>query len=195
MNYKELTNEDKIAAIREVNFWRGELGIVEQYLAALEMNDRTVIAEFECFGDDPRHIVENKAHFARAYSAFGFTVITFNEHGWPERETFLDCETFAFGCAIKGNMGSNSATVGRGPNGKWTYGLHLSTPKSGRCSGLSVFGNPYDSRRECLRHGLEEVIAWQTRENDKRTMPVIREAKDMLDEVTGRKPKQLSLFS
>lgn len=195
MNYKELTNEDKIAATMEYNFWRGELGIVEQYLEALKTNDRVAIEEFETFGDDPRRIVENKAHFTRALSVFGFTGITFNEHGWPEREAFLECETVAFGCGIKGNMGSNSVTTGRGPNGKWTYGLDLSASQSGSYSGLSVFDAPYDFRHECLRRGLEEMIAWHTTANDRRTTPVIREAKDMLDEITGRKQKQLSLFS
>lgn len=194
MNYKELCNEDKIAAVMECNFWRGELAVAERYIEALKTDNRAAIEEFESLGGYPRQMLENKAHFARAFSAFGFTGAIVNEYGWAAQETFLDCETFAFGCAIKGNMGSNNVTIGRGPNGKWTYGLHLSAPKSGRYSGLSVFDVPYDSRRECLRHGLEEVIAWHTRENDKRTMPVIREAKDMLDEVTGRKQKQLSLF-
>jgi hypothetical protein len=159
-----------------------------------KQNNHAAIEEFESFGDDPRHIVENKVHFTRAFSAFGFTGVTFNEHGWPEREAFLDCETFTFGRAIKITMGANSLTIGRGPNGKWTYGLHLSASQSGRFGGLSIFCDPYNSRRECLRHGLEEMIAWHTKENDRKTTTVIREAKDMLDEITGRKPKQLSLF-
>lgn len=195
MNYKGLCNTDKIAAITQCNFFRSELGIAEQYIEALKTDDGAIIGEFESFGSNPSQIVQNKAYFARALSVFGFTGITFNEHGWPESEAFLDCETFAFGCATKGNMGSNNLTIGRGPNGKWTYGIRLSTPKSGYCFGLSVFNPPHGSRRECLRHGLEEVIAWHTKENDKRTTLIIREAKEMLDEITGRKPKQLSLFS
>lgn len=86
MNYKELCNEDKIAAVIEANFWRGELGIVERYIEALQTNNCAVIEEFESFGGYPRQMAENKTHFARAFSAFGFTGITFNEHGWPERE-------------------------------------------------------------------------------------------------------------
>jgi len=59
---------------------------------------------------------------------------------------------------------------------------------------LSVFSEPYDSRRECLRYGLEKVIEWHTKANDKKTVSIIKEAKDMLDEIMGRKPKQLTLF-
>ena len=124
-----------------------------------------------------------------------FTGKTFNERGWLEDATFMDCETFYFGCGIKGNlMGRNSIAIGRGTNGKWTYGIYLAASKSGRSSGLSIYNDPYDSRRECLRHGLEEMIAWHTKENDRKTAPVIKEAKDMLDGIMGRKPKQLSLF-
>jgi hypothetical protein len=72
--------------------------------------------------------------------------------------------------------------------------LYLAAANSGSCSGLSVFGDPHSSRRECLKDALERLIAWHVKENDSRTAPVIREAKNMLDELTGRKPVQMSLF-
>lgn len=198
MNYKELCTEDKIAAImEETRCWRndGLRAIAEQYIDALKTNNHAAIEEFESAGDTPRHIIENKAHFARAYSVFGFTDTILNEYGWAEHEAFLDCETFTFGCGIKATlMGNNSITIGMGPNGKWTYGLTLAVSETGRCWGLSIFCKPHASRRECLRHGLEAVITWHTKANDKKTAPVIREAKEMLDDIMGRKQKQLSLF-
>jgi hypothetical protein len=42
---------------------------------------------------------------------------------------------------------------------------------------------------------LERLIAWHEKENDNKTAPIAREAKNMLDELTGRKPVQLSLFT
>jgi hypothetical protein len=195
MNDKDLSNEDKLTALAEINFRRCEREIVEQYREALQMDDRATIEEFESFGDYPRQMATNKAHFARAHATFGFTGPAMNEHGWAEQESFLDCETFSFGKGIKARlMGSNNVTIGRGPNGKWTYALDLSVSLSGRYGGLSVFDEPYDSRRACLRCALEELIAWHTKENDKKTTPVIREAKGILDEITGRKPVQLTLF-
>jgi hypothetical protein len=92
-------------------------------------------------------------------------------------------------------IGSNSITTGRSPNGKWTYGLDLAASKSGSCCGLSIFGDPYTSRRECLKNALERLIAWHEMENDQRTAPVLKEAKNMLDELTGRRSVQLSLFA
>ena len=97
MNYKELSSEDKIAAIVECRFWRGELALVEQYIEALKTNNMAVIEEFESFCDSPQHIVNNKSCHERAFSAFGFTGKTFNERGWLEDAAFMECETFYFG--------------------------------------------------------------------------------------------------
>ena len=193
MNYRESCNEDKIAAIIECNLRGNELAAIEQYLAALETNDTALIAEFEAFGDRPHKIAQNRHQFERASAVYGFTRATFNEYGWLEREAFMDCETFSFGSGNKA-IGENSVTIGHGPNGKWTYGLHLAVPLSGVAFGLSVFHTPYNARRECLQNALAAVIAWHTKANNIKTIPVIKEAKDMLDEIMGRKPKQLSLF-
>jgi hypothetical protein len=195
VNYKELSNENKIAAIAECNLWRRELDAIAPYIEALATGDSAVIEEFESFGNSPRQIAQNRYHFFLASTVYGFTNSAFNEHGWLANEAFMDCETFYFGCGIKGIFVSgNSLTIGRGPNGKWTYALDLSASRAGCGYNLSVFKSPYDSRRECLKRGLEEVIVWHTKENDKKTAPVIKEAKDMLDEIMGRKPKQLTLF-
>jgi len=106
----------------------------------------------------------------------------------------MDCETFYFGSSVKGVLSWGNNTIGRSPNGKWTYGYDLAASSSGCGYGLSVFSEPHNSHHECLRHDLEKVFAWHTETNDKKTAPVIKEAKDMLDEIMGRKPIQLSFF-
>jgi hypothetical protein len=93
-----------------------------------------------------------------------------------------------------GRRSDSITTQGRSSNGKRTYGLELAASKSGSCCGLSVFGAPFNSRRECLINALKGLVAWHGKENDNRTAHIVREAKNMLDELTGRKPKQLSLF-
>jgi hypothetical protein len=108
MNYKDLSNEDKIAAIMEERFERNEREHIDQYLEALKMNNRAEIEKFESLGDSPSQICTNQKHFARAFSAFGFTNCTINKYGWAEREEFLDCEIFSFGRFSKGNMGENT---------------------------------------------------------------------------------------
>jgi hypothetical protein len=194
MKYKELSVNDKLAAIAEYNFPRSEISHVEEYMLALVDNNQTVVEEYESFGDTPRQIIENKAHYTQAASVYGFTEKHFDKHGWIGGFAFTDCEIMAF--EVKAHViGRNSITTGRSPNGKWTYGIDLAASKSGSGCGLSIFGDPYNSRRECLINALERLVAWHEKENDQRTTPVLKEAKNMLDELTGRKPVQLSLFA
>jgi hypothetical protein len=156
-------------------------------------DNQTVIDDYESFGDTPRQIIENKAHYERGLAVYGVTEKRFDEHGWLARYAFTDCETVAF--EVEGHAtGRNSITIGRGPNGKWTYGMDLAASKSGSCSGLSVYGSPFASRNGCLKNALEYFIQWHEKENDRKTAPVLRDAKDILDTLTGRKPVQMSLF-
>ena len=194
MNYfKILSNAEKLSEIGKCNFSRGELVLVEEYMLALADDNRAVIEEYESFGDWPHQIFGNKARYIQAASVYGFAEKHFNEYGWIEGFTFTDCETVVF--EVKAHViGRNSITTGRSPNGKWAYGLDLATSQSGSCYGLSIFGKPHSSRRECLCHALEEMITWHQKENDQRTFPVLKEAKNMLDELTGRKAVQMSLF-
>jgi hypothetical protein len=192
-NFKELSNAEKIAEITSCNFWRRELPLAEQYLLALTNDDKEAIAEFETFGDSLCHIIRNRAEYERGLAVFGFTAININEHGWLQRPVFMDCEEIDF--PLKAHViGRNSIIIGRSRNNKWTYGLYLAASKSGCASGLSIYGDPYNARTVCLKAALEDFIAWHIKENDKKTEPVIKKAKDMLDVLTGRKPVQLSLF-
>ena len=78
MNYKEFSNEDKIATIGEYNFWKNERAVIEPYIVALKTNNSAVITDFEAFGDCLHHIVQNWHHFTRASIVYGFTLTTFN---------------------------------------------------------------------------------------------------------------------
>jgi hypothetical protein len=53
-DFKTLSNAEKLAEIEKCNFWRGEIGLVEEYMLALADDNRAVIAEYESFGDNPR---------------------------------------------------------------------------------------------------------------------------------------------
>jgi hypothetical protein len=196
VKYKDMSNEDKIAAIMDWNCWHGEGQVVEQYLEALRTNNRPLIAELESFGASPRHIAMNRVHYDRAVFAFGFTGKVFNEHGWLKRETFAECETLHFCPQAKIRwLGQNYIEIGRGPNGKYAYALNLAAMNTGCCSPLSVFCKPYASRHLCLSAALEEMIGWHSAgAEEKKTAPVLTEIKDMLDILTGRKSVQMSLF-
>ena len=90
---------------------------------------------------------------------------------------FLNCETFPFGVGkAQYACRNNSVTIGRGPNGKWAFGLDLATPKSIRCNGLSVYCTPYDTRLECLYAALSEFIDWHVEQEDKFSKQLLNEA-------------------
>jgi hypothetical protein len=194
VNYKELSNTEKLEALREYDFTRKQISYAEEYMLALIDDNRAVIEEYEAFGDSPRHIIENKAKHVRAVTAYGFTDLRLNKHGWLEDGSFMDCEEICFNTKER-VLGNNSITLGRSPNHRWTYGLYLAASISGHCSGLSVFKPPYNSRKACLIAALEYFTDWHQRQNDKKTAPILKQAMDMLNILTGKKVVQMSLFT
>lgn len=181
--------------MQKVYYCRIERPEAARYLKALWLNDTDIIDHYESFGDSPRQIVMNKRNFDR-YLLFGFTLKEFDKYGWLERSEFLDQEHFEFphrdGWAVLNNI-----TIGRGVNNKWSYGMSYSGSTGGGGYGLCAWGKILDSRKECLITALEEMTD-RLKENysksDKYTTSVLRQAKDLLDELTGRKAVQLSLF-
>lgn len=195
MEYKELSAYEKLKQIQEVNFCRAERYEVAVYLNALRKNDRIIIEEYESFGDTPRQIIMNKRDYDR-HLQFGFTKKEFNEYGWLEKPDFQECEHFEFphkdGWAV-----SNYITIGKGENGKWSYGMSYSYSTGGAGYGLGVWGNIFESRKDSLKAALNEMmtgLAKSSGENDKYAKIVLKQAKNLFDEITGRKPLQLSLF-
>ena len=195
MEYKELSAYEKLKQIQEVNFCRVERHQVAIYLNAIRKDDRVVIEEYESFGNTPRHIIMNKREYER-HLLFGFTKKEFNKYGWLERPIFQESERIEFphkaGWAV-----SNYITVGKGENGKWSYGMSYSYSTGGAGYGLDVWGKLFDNRKECLKSALNEMmtgLAKSSEETDKYAKIVLKQAKSLFDEITGRKVIQLSLF-
>jgi len=195
MEYKALSVYEKLKHIQEVNFCLSERHCVAVYLNALRKNNRAVIEEYESFGDTPRQIIMNKRDYDRNL-LFGFTKKEFNQYGWLENPNFQEREHIEFphkdGWAV-----SNYITLGKGVNGKWSYGMSYSYSTGGAGYGLGVWGKLFDSRKECLKSALNELmtgLAKSSGENDKYAKIVLKQAKNLFDELTGRKAIQLSLF-
>jgi hypothetical protein len=193
-DYKSLSNAEKISKIAEIFFQSHEYKFVEEYRQALTTSDSKVIADFESFGNYPRQIIYNKMQYTRAAAIFGFTEKHFDGHGRLGSFTFADCETVDFD--VEGHtVGCNSITTGRSPNGKWTYGMSLGASKAGESMGISVQGEPFGSRRECLKSALGRFIARHEKVNDRKTAKIIDAARTMLQEITCTAPKQVSFFT
>jgi hypothetical protein len=147
MKYKELSAYERLEQIQEVNFCRAERHEVAVYLNALRRNDRAVIEEYESFGDSPRQLIMNKRDYDK-HLLFGFTKKEFNQYGWLERPDFLEHEEIQFphrdGWAV-----SNHITLGKGLNGKWTYGVSYSHSTDGSGYGLE-YGGKYSTTEKTV---------------------------------------------
>ncbi len=181
--------------MQEVNFCRAERHNAAVYLNALRRNDRAIIEEYESFGDSPRQLLMNKREYER-HLLFGFTKKEFNEYGWLERPNFLEREEIKFphrdGWAV-----GNYITLGKGQNGKWTYGMSYSYSTGGAGYGLGIWGKIFDNRKDCLTSALNEMMTGLNKDSsktDKYTLSVLKQAKNLFDEITGRKAIQLSFF-
>lgn len=194
MEYKELSAYEKLKKIQDINFCRVERHNVAVYLNALRRNDRAIIEEYESFGDTPRQLLMNKREYER-HLLFGFTKKEFNEYGWLERPDFLEREEIQFphrdGWAV-----SNHITLGKGLNGKWTYGMSYSYSTGGAGYGLGVWGKIFDNRKDCLTAALNEMMKGLDKDSsktDRYAINVLKQVKALFDEITGRKPVQLEL--
>jgi len=195
MEYKDLSAYEKLQQIQDINFCRVERHNVAVYLNALRRNNRAIIEEYESFGDSPRQLLMNKREYEK-HLLFGFTQKAFNEYGWLERPDFLEREEIQFPHR-DGWTVSNHITLGKGLNGKWTYGMSYSYSTGGAGYGLGVWGKIFDNRKDCLTSALNEMMTGLRRDSsktDKYTLSVLKQAKNLFDEITGRKAIQLSFF-
>jgi hypothetical protein len=176
---------------------------IAAYLKALWLNDRKTIEEYESFGNDMRHILMNKREYDKGL-LFGFTEKKFNEYGWLSNAEFTEKERIDF-FHKKGWASFNYVIIGKGLNGKWTYGASYSTGSSGGGYGINVYGKRFDSRKACLAAALQEIMDCHrengirlkndtTNFNSQYSKIIVKQVKDLYDTVTGRKGIQLSLF-
>ena len=204
MEYRDLQLNEKIEKVRQYRPYREERQYVANYLKALRQNNQQQIEEYESFGDSPRQIIMNLRAYDRG-QLFGFTEKHFSPYGWLQNGPFAEKEEIRF-IHKQGWAATNHLTIGKGNNGKWTFGVSYSTGGWGHCHGLSVWGRVFDSRKECLKAALQEILdghrdaAEKLKDdtcgnfNAQYSKEVVRQVKSLLDELTGRKAVQLELF-
>jgi hypothetical protein len=204
MEYRDLQISEKIEQVRQYRPYREERQYMATYLLALRRNDQQLMEEYESFGDCPRQIIMNHREYDRGI-LFGFTEKDFSSYGWLQNSSFAEREEIKF-IHKQGWAATNHLTVGRGNNGKWSFGVSYSTGGWGFGSGLSVWGKIFDNRKDCLKAALIEILeghsdAAEKLKNDtcgnfnaQYSKEVVRQVKNLLDELTGRKAVQLELF-
>lgn len=141
--------------IHENHLVEYEKGILNEILTAIKKNDAGSLSWFTSFGTSLRHITMN-VYAYRKQLEFGFTEISFDQHGWLLRPQFLDREDLVFGNEDRYSEHS-IIHLGRGENHIWTYSLNYSYGMAGGGSLISVYDKQFNGRHDALTAGLNEL--------------------------------------
>ena len=122
---------------------------------AYESNDAERIEWIRNIGKDASHRLSNIANHI-AGNRFGFNITEVNESGWLMNPEFLDVEEIAFR-VNDDHYSYNYITIGRGPNHKWCYAIHMSYSRGGSSYGLTVFNSVCKDRENAIVRATAEL--------------------------------------
>lgn len=204
-SYKSLSKYEKLQEIKELRLRNCERHEVAIYLKAIWLNDTKTIESYERFGTTPHKIFINKRTYERQL-LFGFSDLEFSEYGWIENRKLLDYEIIDFKTKNQ-SVSSNSVSIGRGLNNKWTFGICYSTGGSGGANSASIWGEIVDSKEKAIILGLEKLLEQHNTQrerlhkknscgnyNEAFSNSIVKLVKEKLDEALGKKEVQLNLF-
>lgn len=201
------TRADKIEFIKNSNWSKCEIQIVQDYLRELESEDLDnslhVYEQFSNEGASPHQVVSNY-RAAKQRELFGFTDYSLNQYGWMEQVKWLDLEKVEFSAGEV--YVSNYIQIGKGKNGKFAIGTNFSVGTSGGGGGVNEYGDIFDTREEAILAGINEVMAKHLeyeerykkfKDNNYKqaySKKVVQKMKDFLKEMLNPEPVQLELF-
>lgn len=134
-----------------------EINIFNEMWNAVRCCDFAAIAYFKSCGEDIRHIIMNVAEYRKGLQ-FGFDTFTFGEYGWIKKPVWPVKEEINFRVK-EDNACCNYITLACGINGSWTYGYTINYGCAGSSSGVSVFGDIFTSKNDCLKAALRYMKA------------------------------------
>lgn len=190
--YKDLSKYEKIELIHENHICFVERNAYAKYLYALWREDTKTVDFFEQFGNSPRHIISNFRSYKRNL-LFGFKLLKIDENGWLERPELIDQEKITIFKHKKNFAFGNSIKLGKGLNGKWTYGYDFSTNISGSYVGACPWGEIFDTKEKAIEAACLKMIEWHKREQSSYSNTVINLANEKIQEVKSKRYVQLEL--
>jgi hypothetical protein len=149
---KGLDKYEKLKEFQSYRFLRCERHTAAIYLHAIWKDDKEVMDSFERFGTDLHHILLNYRQNEMNIK-YGFGELELCKYAWVP-----------FGKLKPGKIIQidrfNYITSGMSPSGHWFHGESMETSTSGRHSGASIWGKPYQSEKDALIAGLNNMVAW-----------------------------------
>lgn len=205
--YKSLSKYEKLAFIQNEGGFHGKSERHEyaKYLQAIRKNDLAYIEKIEKYGETPHKMMCNKRLLERGL-LFGFTDFKFDDSGWAVEPELLEYQEIEFKTQGE-KISSNSIDIGRGLNGKWTFGVSYCTGASGGCVSASIWSEIVEPKEEAILKGLNKLIETHNHQremlyqkdtcgnyNEKYSRSIVSIVKYMIEEIQGIKPVQYELF-
>ena len=176
----KISKSEKFEEFKQLRFCKFERHHAAVYLKALWLNDTETLYEFERFGENINQIMLNKRTYDKQNS-LGYTDISYCENGWLIEPKFTPLETISF--SVKGKSFRNKIDVCQLINKQWIIGLQISSNSSGYGSGLSIWNDVYNSKKEALISGLNSIIKWHITEKCSISKEIEKLAKEKLNEL------------
>lgn len=203
-----MTNGQIITALHSCSFSGGERVYALHYLQALKANRRTIIEQFERFGDTPYKQVRNM-YWYHAQLEYGYEEIKMDKLGYLVFPAWEAVEIVPFPHKVENPKNArNTVTLAQGKNGKWTWGISYLMGAAGGAEPVSQFSRPLNTREEALmaaikailrHHEYERNIASRGRDNMGNyspgySEPIVAALNAELRVLEGTDLRQLSLF-
>lgn len=121
---------------------------------AVEKKDEKVLAEFQKFGKDKHHMVENYAVYMQFLACGYKEAPKYNKYGWCNNR--IPKEDKQHLVLWKDNF-DNYVEYAQLPNGKWVSGYCYMLSESGNIGGCHIFSNQFNSKNEAINDALKVI--------------------------------------
>ncbi|CAB4127108.1 hypothetical protein UFOVP87_46 [uncultured Caudovirales phage] len=187
--YSQLSKWDKFAEYKQICFCKSERHHAAVYLKALWLNDTETLNEFERFGTYLYEIMLNKRTYDQMCT-LGYTTIEFDKNNWLIEPKLIPMETITFN--VKGKYFRNYIEVCQVANKKWVIGINFNSANCGHGSGLSIWGDFFETKNEAFISGLQDMIKFHTGIKENTSVTILKLATEKLNELSEL--GQLTLF-
>jgi len=154
-SFQEIKNQ-----IIENNWYGKEQKIADDLLNAIKNNDKNKVNDYFKYGDSVSKIIPNLNEYNHGLN-FGFTDLKFNEYGWIEHNAqWTNREEFFFDKPKRLPSGENAVEIAMGRNNKWTFANQFSTGNGGGGGPISVFNEPFNTKKDALNAGIKWLEHW-----------------------------------
>jgi hypothetical protein len=187
--YSKISKSEKFEEFKQLSLCKSERHHAAVYLKALWLNDTETLYEFERFGTSLYEIISNKRTYDKLCFS-GYNNIEFDKNNQLVEPELITMETITIN--VKGKYFTNYVEVCQVANKKWVIGISFNAANCGSGSGLSIWGDFFETKKDAFISGLQDMIKFHTGIKENTSVTILKLAKEKLNELN--KLGQLTLF-